>query len=344
MTKSPKRGRPWRSLTRDPTLRMILIWLALMTLITLVAALGYMWLEKGWSFFDGLYMAVNVLANVGFGSEHTLDGPGKVWTILVSLVSVGFVFGTVGVMAEAFLQRAASKNRKGRRMQKRLDRLQGHFIVCGYGRVGSMVSRELMADGYDVVVIDIDPDSVHRAAEEDLLTVPGTATEDETPVNAGVKRARGLVACVDSDPDNVFVVLTARSLNPDLFIVGRASSKEVIAKLQQAGADRAVSPYVMGGRRMAQLAVRPAVVDFIDGAMSNTEVDFSIEEIPVGDDSRLVGMTVGMLRDKGIFTLAILKESRRYDHRPPNERVIEDGDHLIVSGASEALRVLEAQA
>ena len=139
-----------------------------------------------------------------------------------------------------------------------------------------MVARELLADGYEVVVIDVDPDSVRRADEEDVLTVPGTATEDETLVNAGVTRARGLVACGDSDPDNVFVVLTARSLNPDIVIVGRASSKEVMAKLQQAGADRAVSPYVMGGRRMAQLAVRPAVVDFIDAAMSNNEVDFSI--------------------------------------------------------------------
>lgn len=344
MTNRPGRGRPWRALTHDPALRMIVVWMALMALITLVSALGYRWLETGWSFFDSLYMAVNVLATVGFGSEHTLDGPGKVWTILVSFVSVGFVFGTVGVMAEALLQRAASRNRKGRRMQKRVDRLQGHFIVCGYGRVGSMVSRELTADGYDVVVIDIDPDSVTRAAEEGILTVPGTATADETLLNAGVVRARGLVACVDSDPDNVFVVLTARSLNPDLFIVGRASSKEVVAKLQQAGADRAVSPYVMGGRRMAQLAVRPAVVDFIDAAMSNTELDFSIEEVPVGRDSRLIGMTVGELRVKGIFTLAILKESKRYDHRPPDERPIEEGDHLIVSGASEALRALENQA
>ncbi|QGF24683.1 potassium channel family protein [Raineyella fluvialis] len=330
-----------QTLVHDPALRMILGWIAIMALITLVGALGFTWIEDGWSFFDGLFMAVNVLATVGFSGDHPLDTLGKLWTMLLSFISVAFVFGTVGVMAEALLQRASSGNRKRRRMQKQIDQLTGHFIICGYGRVGSMVARELTAEGHDVVVIDIDQTSTARAAEDGILTVPGTATEDETLVNAGVQRARGLVTCVDSDPDNVYVVLTARSLNPDLFIVGRAGSKEVVRKLRQAGANRAVSPYVMGGRRMAQLAVRPGVVDFIDAAMSNTELDFSMEEIPVLEGSRLVGMTVGDLRARGIFTLAILMESSQYDHRPQDDRLIEPGEHLIVSGATETLRAID---
>lgn len=343
MEKRPRRDRWWRTVARDPAVRVIVAWIGIMAVVTLVGSLGFYWSQPDWSFFDGLYMAVNVLATVGFSGEHPVDLFGKIWTIVLSFLSVGVVFGTVGVMADALMQRAMTGTRRTRRMQKRVDRLTGHFIVCGFGRVGSMVARELLGAGHEVVVVDVDPASTTRAAEEGFPIVPGSATTDETLVSAGVERAAGLVTCVDSDPDNVFVVLTARSLNPGIFIVGRASSREGIAKLQQAGADRAVSPYVMGGRRMAQLAVRPAVVDFIDAAMSSTDLDFSIEEVPVTPGSRLVGMSVGALRAKGIFTLAILKETSRYDHRPPDERRIEAGDHLIVSGASETLRSLDPQ-
>lgn len=343
MEKRLRRDRWWRTVARDPAVRVIVAWIGIMAAVTVVGALGFYWTQPDWTFFDGLYMAVNVLATVGFSGEHPVDRAGRIWTIVLSFVSVGVVFGTVGVMADALMQRAMTGTRKARRMQKRVDRLTGHFIVCGFGRVGSMVTRELLDAGYDVVVVDVDPASSARAAEEGIPTVPGSATSDETLVAAGVARAAGLVTCVDSDPDNVFVVLTARSLNPAIFIVGRASSREGIAKLQQAGADRAVSPYVMGGRRMAQLALRPAVVDFIDAAMSNTELDFSIEEVPVPPGSDLVGVSVGALRARGIFTLAILKESRRYDHRPPDDHRIEAGDHLIVSGASETLRSLDGQ-
>ncbi|WOP18153.1 potassium channel protein [Raineyella sp. LH-20] len=320
---------------------MIVVWVGIMAVVTLVGSLGFYWSQPDWTFFESLYMAVNVLATVGFSGEHPMDPVGKIWTIVLSFVSVGVVFGTVGVMADALMQRAMTGTRRARRMQKRVDRLSGHYIVCGYGRVGSMVVRELLEAGHEVVVVDVDQASTTRAAEAGIPIVPGSATADETLVSAGVERASGLVTCVDSDPDNVFVVLTARSLNPGLFIVGRASSTEGIAKLQQAGADRAVSPYVMGGRRMAQLAVRPAVVDFIDAAMSNTELDFSIEEVQVVPSSRLVGTTVGALRARGIFTLAIIEESRRYDHRPSDDRRIDAGDHLIVSGTSETLRAID---
>ncbi|SDB83439.1 voltage-gated potassium channel [Raineyella antarctica] len=340
MNQRPRQG-PVRTLPGLRATTIVALWLGIVTVLMIVGALGYVWLQKGWSFFDGLYMSVNVLATLGFGGDHALGRAGKVWTMVLSVMSVGVIFGTVGLMAQLLIEQAGSGRRRDRRMQKQIDRLQGHYIICGYGRVGSMVADELIGEGRDVVVVDIDQTSTVRAQEDGLLTVPGTATDDETLLQAGIVRARGLVTCVDSDPDNVFVVLTARALNPDLFIVGRAGSKEVLAKLQQAGADRAVSPYVMGGRRMAQLAIRPAVVDFIDSAMSTSTLDFSIEEIPVPADSRLVGMTVGRLRAHGIFTLAILKGAAAYRHAPLDDQLIESEDHLIVSGTSDSLRALD---
>lgn len=223
-------------------------------------------------------------------------------------------------------------------MQTKVDALRGHFIVCGYGRVGSLVAKELREDGQQVVVLDVDAASLQRAADENFLVVPGDGTSDDILVKAGVERARGLVTAIDSDSDNVYVTISARSLNPDLFIVGRASSSAVMKKLTQAGADRAISPYKMAGTRIVQLALRPGVVDFIDAALSRGELSFGMEEVTV--DDRLAGTTVGQLRAQGLFTLAIRHENDKYEPTPADERKLEKGESLILSGSTRAMRFL----
>lgn len=225
-------------------------------------------------------------------------------------------------------------------MARTIDALQHHFIVCGYGRVGSKVARDLIDDGQQVVVIDVRPDSLERARADGYLIVAGDGTSDDVLRLAGVERSRGLVSCIDSDANNVYVTLSARSLNPHLFIVGRAGSEGVDAKLLQAGADRAVSPYTMAGRRIAELALRPRVVDFIDAALSRGDLSFTMEEVEVSAEGPLAAQTVGTLRTRGIFTLAIMRAAGDYEPNPADDRTLRAGEHLIVSGSAQALQDL----
>ncbi len=323
------------------TISPVVIWVLSVLALAVVGALGYMLIE-GWSFLDGLYMAVTTMSTVGFREVHELDWPGRIWTMLMALSAIGVVFGTVGVVAEAVMTDVASGRRKAKRMTRMIDQLQGHWIVCGFGRVGSMVARELVEDGHRVVVIDVREDSLQRAEASDYLVVHGDGATDEVLRQAGVERARGLVAAIDSDAQNVYVTLTARSINPDLFIVGRAGAETVISKLIQAGADRAVSPYTMAGRRIVNLALKPGVIEFIDAALTRGDMAFSMEEVAADAGGTLAGRTIGELRERGVLTLAVLHAPGEYEPNPPDARVVQDGEHLIVSGATEVLDRLAA--
>jgi len=317
--------------------RNVLVWLAAMLGLSLFGAAGYMVLER-WSFFDSYYMTIITLATVGFKEVHPMDRAGQVWTMLMSVMAVAVIFGTVGVAGESLIAEMSSGKREVKRMQRKVDALQGHFIVCGYGRVGSLVAAELRDDGQNVVVLDTDPRSLDRALADGFLVVPGDGTSDTTLLKAGVERARGLVTVIDSDANNVYVTISARSLNPDLFIVGRASTASVMKKVLQAGADRTISPYEMAGRRVVQLALKPGVVDFIDAALSRGDLSFGMEEITV--DKRLAGQTVGQLRKRGLFTLAIRHDPGIYEPNPVDERCLELGESLIVSGSTSAMRAM----
>lgn len=227
-------------------------------------------------------------------------------------------------------------------MQELIERMNGHYIVCGFGRVGSTVARELKVSGRGVVVVDILPESVERAKTDGYLVVEGDATTEATLLAAGVERAAGLVATIDEDVYNVYVVLSARTLNAGLFIVGRANAPAAEARLKRAGADRVVSPYTMAGHRIAELAVRPAVSDYIDAALSRAHLSFSIEEYRVVSGGPLDGTHVGDLLERGIFTLAVVRGPGEYDAHPPPERRLQAGEELILSGSSDTIRTLVA--
>ena len=304
--------------------------------LALLGAFGYMLIE-GWNFLDSLYMAVTTMTTVGFREVHELSLPGRIWTMAMALSAIGVIFGTVGVVAENVMADVASGRRKAKRMKRRIDKLNGHFVVCGYGRVGAMVARELVEDGNLVVVIDVKEDSLQRAEDAGYLVVHGDGATEEVLRAAGVERAKGLVSAIDSDAQNVYVTLTARSLNPGLYIVGRAGADNVISKLIQAGADRAVSPYTMAGRRMVNLALRPGVIEFIDAALTPGGMAFTMEEVEAQADGLLAGRTIGQLRQHGILTLAVLHAPGDYEPNPPDERLVAAGEHLIVSGASAVL-------
>jgi voltage-gated potassium channel len=316
--------------------RTVLGWIVAVVALAVVGALGYVVIE-GWSFLDGLYMAVTTMTTVGFREVHEMDWPGRIWTMLMALSSIGVIFGTVGVVAETVITSVASGERKARRMTRMIEGLSGHYVVCGYGRVGSMVARELVDDGHKVVVIDVGEESLGRAEADGYPVVHGDGASEDVLVAAGVPRAKGLVSAIDSDAHNVYVTLSARALNPGLFIVARAGAQNVIDKLLQAGADRAVSPYVMAGRRIANLTLRPAVIEFIDAALTRDHVAFGMEEVVAAPDGPLAGRTVGSLHAQGILTMAILRAAGEYEPTPADDRVVAAGEHLIVSGTTEVL-------
>lgn len=321
-------------------LRFAAAWLAIIAAIVVIGALGYTFVE-GWSIGDGLYMTVITLTTVGFREVRELDTFGRIWTSLLSITGVVIIFGTIGLVAETFVGEAVSGRLEKRRMAEAVARLKDHFILCGYGRVGTTVARELVHSKVEFVVIDINPNSVERAQGDGMLVVAGDATQDAILEQAGVKHARGLITTTDSDANNVFVTLSARALNPDLFIVARANDEQSEAKLSQAGANRVVSPYSRAGRQIAEVALRPRVADFLDYALSHGELSFSIQEFEASNGDAIAGKTVGDLSQRGIHVLAIAHGPKDYETNPPPDRPLVAGDHLILSGAANVLGELE---
>lgn len=318
------------------------LWIAAVILVAVVGSSGYILL--GWPPGDAIYMTGITLTTVGFREVRELDGIGRIWTMVVAISGVGIIFGSVGVVAETVLAATIGENREAKRMARDVADLKGHLILCGYGRVGSTVARELTHSGERFVIVDINPASLVTAQRDGHLIVVGDATSDAVLLAAGVERARGLITTIDSDANNVYVTLSARALNGGLFIVARANDEGSASKLVQAGADRVVSPYARAGRQIAELAVRPRVADFIDFALSHGELAFSIEEVEIASGGPLEGQTVGSLRDQGIFALAIVHGKNVYEPNPATDRVLVAGENLIVSGAAEPLRDLRDRA
>lgn len=319
------------------------IWLVIVLAVLLAGAAGYV-VAFHWPWNDALYMTVITLTTVGYREVRELDDAGRAWTGLLAVSGVGIIFGTIGIVVESVVRDLTSGRGEERRMAETIAKLRDHFVLCGYGRVGSTVARELVDRGHQVVVVDIRGESLDHARRDGHLAVQGDATDDATLIEAGIRRARGLVTTIDSDANNVYVILSARALQPNLFILGRANATGSEAKLEQAGANRVVSPYTMAGRRIAELAIRPRVADFIDLALSTGEDAFSLEEIHVDAGGPLVGRTVGQMRAEGIFTLAIVPDGGGYQANPSDDRVLAAGESLVLSGTSARLKDLRDQA
>ena len=318
------------------------LWVAAVALVVAIGSVGYVAL--GWPFGDAIYMTGITLTTVGFREVRELDGLGRAWTILVAIAGVGIIFGSVGLVAQAVLTEAVSGRGEAKRMAQAVAGLRRHLVLCGYGRVGSTVARELAHAGERFVVVDINPASLAVAERDGHLIVVGDATADAVLLEAGIERARGLITTIDSDANNVYVTLSARALNPELFIVARANETGSEAKLLHAGADRVVSPYSRAGRQIAELAVRPRVADFIDFALSHGELAFSIEEVEIAPNGPLAGRTVAALREDGIFALAIVRGEHDYEPNPAADRILVAGENLIVSGSAGILRELRDRA
>jgi voltage-gated potassium channel len=312
--------------------------------IMVIGVVGYIVFE-GWSFTDALYMTVITVTTVGYREVRPLDTTGQLWTMVLLITGVGTLFYAAVSSVELVVEGAIRGYFGRRRMQAAVGKLNGHYILCGYGRVGRQVAREFARDGVPFVVVDQEPGIIEECLVEGYLALLGEASDDTVLEEAGVRRARGLVAAVGSDADNVFVVLSARKLNPKLNIVARVSSDESAAKLEIAGADRTLSPYAVGGRRLASLATQPLVVDFLDIVTRGEKgLEFSLEEFGVPEDSFIAGQTIGELRigeRTGAMILATRNSEGTFDTNPSASDRIRAGDTLIVLGTREQISRLE---
>ena len=320
--------------------------LVLLVPLTLMAAgtLGYMYIE-GDSFLDALYMTVITLTTVGYG-EHPkpLSEEGRVFTLTLLLGGVFTFFWAAGEMIRSIVSGEMQGILERRRMERSLAALHNHLIVCGYGRVGKLVCREFAQQKLAFVVISSNADLLTTFDMEYGIALQGDATSDELLRRAGVERARALVAATGSDADNLYITMSARLLNENLFIVARSEEEHAQQKLRRAGANRVVSPYVIGGSRVAQAVLRPTVVDFIELATRTEHFELQIEETSIGAGSALAQATLKdslLHKQYGIFIVAIKKASGQMVYNPPGDTVMEAGDTLISLGHRDQLDKLD---
>jgi len=297
-----------------------------------------------WDFLDALYMAVTTLTTVGYNEVHELTNPGRIFTIFFIIIGVVYFLYIAGAVVQ-FMVEGQIRTILGRRsLDKKIDRLKNHYVVCGYGRIGKTLCTMLKRKAVDLVVIEKDKDLIPVMVENKVFYISGDAGDETNLIKAGIRHAKGLIAVLATDTDNVFLVLTARQLNPDIFIMANASHNESKPKLIAAGANRVELPYDMGAVSMAQRIIRPTVTNFLNLAFAQKRKDIQMEEIPVSPSSELVTV---MLKDSGIrqrFNLIIIAIKKSDDSmlfNPSFEAVIESGDTVIAVGEEENLKKLE---
>ena len=316
--------------------------LVMLGVVTAGGTAGYVIIE-GWSAWDALYMTVTTVATVGFREVHPLSRAGQAFTLLLIVSGVGTAFYTATLLATAIVEGGLHRRFERRRIERMLEELRDHFILCGYGRIGSIIAHELAQQKVPFVVIERSPERVQSVLLRGWLAVAADASRDEVLERVGIHRARGLIAAVGTDAENVYTVLTARVVRPDLFIVARVESDDAETKLRRAGADRVISPYHIGATHMAQSALRPAVVDFVQLATSSGHLDLSMEQVKIVERSDLVGQTIveaGIRQRFGLIVVAIRRADGTMEFNPSPESVIRAGDELVVLGRPQSVKAL----
>ena len=303
---------------------------SLLSLIILIGGgtFGYSAIED-WNLFESLYMTIITLTTVGYNEVHNLSHQGQIFTIFLIIFGVGTIAYTIGSMIQFMVEGQLHQILGRKKVQKQIGRLQGHYIICGYGRIGRLISREFASKPTPFIVVENDPKRCQRLADDGHLFIEGDATQDEILERAGIHQAKGLITAVTSDAANVFIILTARGMNPELFIMARASE--------------VVSPYTIGANRMAQAILRPLVVDFIDIATGHKNISLQMEEIPVAPESRLVGKDLiqsGIRKELGLIIVGI-KHDGEMIFNPAANTIIEAGNTLIALGEYPEIQKLE---
>lgn len=326
-----------------------LVILVSLLLILIAGAAGWYWIIEDFTFLDALYQSVTTVSTVGFEEVEPLDTSGQIFTIAYILVGIGLMFYVATAIVETVVVGGLTERFGLRRASRRVQQMDHHFIICGYGRVGREIASDLQARRERFVIVDQDDERLAPARAEGIPVVHGDATEEPVLLEAGIRRAQALVAAADSDVGNTYIVLTARSLNSSLFIVARAGTDSAEQRMVSAGANRVVSPYRIGGRRMALQAVHPMLVDFVDHLASgaSSEDDKLLAEVLVaGDQLGLAGQTIqeACAPLRSVQVLGLEHVDGRFTIGPGGGTLLAEGDRLMLYGDREAIEALSAAA
>jgi voltage-gated potassium channel len=322
--------------------RSILPLVVIFVLLFAGGTVGYILIE-GWTMADSFYMTAITLTTVGFGEVRPLSPLGRIFTVFLILSGVGSVAYGFSSLGEYLLTGSVAARLRSRRMTRLIDKLEDHVIVCGYGRVGKSAAITLRDSKRAIVILDFDNTQIESALTDGFTVLQADATKDDALIQAGVQRAWGLIICTGDDARNLFIVLSARALNPQLYIVARTVDAGNEQKMIRVGANRVVSPYQIGGKHMANIVVRPHVTDFLDVVTLDGGIELWLEELVIQPDSALVGQTVGQtnIRQATGVTLVALLRSGGGTVTPNADTTLEVGDELIVLGTREQLSQLE---
>lgn len=312
--------------------------------IVVFGTCGYYFVEH-MPIFEAFYMTIITISTVGYAEIVPLSQTGRALTIIIIILGITVGAYTIGLLVRAFVEGELAKIVGRRIVQKHISGLKNHFIVCGFGRIGRTMCRELAEDNIDFVVIEQDSAAIEDIENLRYLCIEMDATSEEALLAAGIMKAKGIATAVNSDANNVFITMTAKSLRPDIFVLARASEEKNEDKLLRAGASRVVSPYLIGGRRMAQMLKKPTVVDFVDIAMMGSHLGLMMEEAKIGPKSNLIGKNIvdsQLRKDFGVIIVAIKKISGDMIFNPMPSETLESGDVIVVIGKREDLQRMSA--
>lgn len=314
--------------------------LTILLTIFVIGTFGFHFIE-GWSLLDSFYASITTLSTVGYGDFSPESAAGKLFAVFIIIFGVGMMFYSLVLIAETFIDtRLRSLLGRGK-LEKMIEKMHNHYIVCGGGRIGFLICRELMAGKIPCLVIDNDPEVIQKAEEEGFVYYKGDATQDKVLIEAGIKRAKGVVCVLPSDAENLYVILTAKELNQKIYIMARSEEEESEHRLLRAGADRVMSPYTLGGVRMAMAILRPAMLDFIEITTSRQSLELRMEEISICKGSPFVSKTLedsGIRKRYGLIIVAVKKDSGKMIFNPMANYVITEGDRLVAMGEDENVK------
>lgn len=322
--------------------RKLLLVVALLSATLLAGASGYILIE-GWDFLDSVYMTVITVASVGFGETHPLSDDGRIFTMGLILVGSGIMIYAVSSFTAFIVEGELTDVLKRLKMEKRIKALKGHYIVCGDSTTGRYAIEELAKTGRSFVVVERDPAKLAELERRDMLFVEGDATSDAVLQEAGIARAKGLIATLHTDADNLFLVFTARELKPELRIVAKAVDEGSREKIRKAGADAVVMPNAIGALRMVSELVRPTVVTFLDVMLRDKDHAIRVEELAVPENSPVAGQALadtGLLTETGASLVALVRENQPYLFNPPPATCLQSGDRLIMMGETTVIKAL----
>jgi voltage-gated potassium channel len=325
--------------------RRLAVPLTLLAVTHVIGTVGFWWVwrEHNATLFDGLFMTFITVTTVGYDQLYPLDTAGRILAMVVAAGGIGTAGYTLGSLIDLLVNNQSVDERRRLKMQKEIDALHHHFVLAGMGRVGREAAEELTEAGVKFVVVDPSEEAMKIAEEQRWLHVKGDATDDDVLLRAGITRAKGLIVTAASDATNLYVIFTSRMLNPHLFIASRAVDNASVPKLMRAGANRAISPYAIGGRRLAHLMLSPRVVDFFETALRNGDKSLNIGDLSVAPGAKADGQALASLRipqNAGATVLAVLRGGETIT-TPHGDLVLKASDRVLALGTTDQLEKLE---